>query len=395
MKYNGVYILGGMRSPIGSFQGSLSGISAVEIGRQVLQGLIALTGVLPERVDECIVGSVLTAGQGQAPARQLAVRAGVPVSVPAVTVNKVCSSGLYAVMQAARAIEVGAADIVVAGGMESMSQVPYYLPKHRTGARLGHDTVLDGVIHDGLWDVYNDYHMGCAGELCAERYQLSREAQDAYALESYDRALDAVKNGLFKKEIVPVEVPSKKTAHVVSEDEEPSKLVREKVSKVPTVFKKEGTITPVNASSLNDGAAFLILCSERALRKYSLVAKARILSDGMFSREPEWFTIAPVDALKQALSSAQLDISAISAFEINEAFSSVALACISELGVPPSRVNIRGGAVALGHPIGASGARILVSLLSILEDGSGGRHGAVAICNGGGEATSLVVEHLS
>ncbi len=394
MKYNEVYIASAKRSPIGSFQGSLSGLSSVQIGRQVLESLLSDSGIAPDVVDECIMGSVLTAGQGQAPARQLAIGAGIPVSTSALTINKVCSSGLYAVMLAARSIALGAADVVVAGGMESMSNVPYYLMKHRSGARLGNDEVLDGLIHDGLWDVYNNFHMGCAGELCAEKYELSREMQDAYALESYDRAQHAIETGLFKKEIAPITISSKKESYTVSEDEEPSKLKRDKVAKVPTVFKKDGTVTAVNASSLNDGAAMLLICSSNAIKKYSLTPIAKIVSDGVFSREPEWFTIAPVDALKNALASAELSLDALSALEINEAFSAVSLACMHELKVSHEKVNIRGGAVSLGHPIGASGARILVSLLSILQD-INARHGAVAICNGGGEATSLVVENLS
>lgn len=395
MKYTKeVYIVDGLRSPIGSFQGTLSSLSSTEIGKQVLKSLLDKVGVDGSAVNECIVGSVLTAGLGQAPARQIALGAGLPQSVSALTVNKVCSSGLYSVMLGARSIALGASDVVVAGGSESMSNVPYYLPKHRVGARLGHDQIVDGIIHDGLWDVYNNYHMGCAGELCAETYGFSREDQDSYALRSYERALSAIQGGFFKDEISPISVSSKKETVLVSEDEEPSKLLKDKISKVPPAFKKEGTITAVNASSLNDGSAFFVLCSADALKKYSLVPKARIVSEGLFSREPEWFTIAPVDAMRNALSSANLTIKDLSAIEINEAFSSVALACVKDLDLDTTLVNQWGGAVALGHPIGASGARILLTLLSVLKQ-TKGKYGAAAICNGGGEATSLLIENLS
>lgn len=393
MKYNEVFIVSGKRSPIGSFQGALSSLSAVEIATQVARSLFTDSGVSVDNIDECIIGSVLTAGMGQAPARQLAIRSGLPLKTSALTINKVCSSGLYSVLLAARSIELGASEIVLAGGMESMSNVPFYLSNHRTGQKLGNDKIIDGLIHDGLWDVYNDFHMGCAGEICAEKYSLSREMQDEYALMSYDRAIKAIDEGKFKNEIAPITITSKKGSYEVLNDEEPSNLKRDKVSSVPPAFKKDGTITAVNASTLNDGAALLLVCSSSAVKKYNLKPIARIVSDGLFSREPELFTIAPVDALKNALSSANLKLSDLSAIEINEAFSAVSLACMRELELSDERVNMRGGAVSLGHPIGASGARILVSLLSILQD-TNGKYGAVTICNGGGEASSLLVEKL-
>jgi acetyl-CoA C-acetyltransferase len=393
MKYNEVFIAEAVRSPLGSFQGSLSSVSASEMASQLIRAALIRISLSSEYVSECILGSVLTAGQGQAPARQAAIAAGLPYGVPASTVNKVCSSGLYAVHLAARSVHLGLSDVVIAGGMESMSRVPYYLSQHRTGARLGNTEVIDGIIHDGLWDVYNNFHMGMAGEMCAEKFGFSREDQDAFALESYERANNAITQGLFKNEIVPISVKDKKGTLEVNEDEEPGKLIKEKVSKVSPVFKKDGTITAVNASSLNDGAAVVVLCSEAALKKYNLVPKARVLAEGVHAREPEWFTLAPVGALQNALDKAQIPVSELAAVEINEAFSSVGLACTHELGLSPSIVNVRGGAVALGHPIGASGVRILVTLLSILKD-TKGKYGAVAICNGGGEATAMVVENI-
>ncbi|HMO17819.1 MAG TPA: acetyl-CoA C-acyltransferase [Oligoflexia bacterium] len=392
--YKKVYIAAALRSPIGSFGGALSALSAPEIASIVIKATLDLAKISPSDVNEVILGSVLTAGQGQAPARQAAIKAGIPDSVPAATINKVCSSGLYSSILAARSIELGISDVVIAGGMESMSNVPYYIPALRNGARLGNTEVTDGIIKDGLWDVYNNYHMGNAGELCAETFGLTREIQDTFALESYRKAKDSIKNKLFDNEICPIKIETKKGSTIFSTDEEPGNLIEEKVRTLKPVFKKDGTITAANASSLNDGAAILVMVSENALNKMGLTPIARVISEGLHSQAPEWFTTAPVGALKAALSNAKLnDVSKLDAVEINEAFSSVALSCTKELSLNPEIVNQRGGAVALGHPIGASGARILVTLLGILS-GSKGKFGGVSICNGGGEATSMIIERV-
>ncbi|MCB0358654.1 MAG: thiolase family protein, partial [Bdellovibrionales bacterium] len=308
-------------------------------------------------------------------------------------VNKVCSSGLKAVMLAADAVRLGNSEAVIAGGFESMSQAPFVLPALRQGARLGHANALDSIITDGLWDPYNDFHMGNAGELCAREFGLSREDQDAFALESYDRALAAIESGAFSDEIVPVTIASKRGDAVVAEDEEPKALRRDKVPTLRPVFQKDGTVTAANASSLNDGASAMLVCSEAFLQTHRLTPLARIVSQGSHAQAPEWFTTAPVTALENALHRADKQVADVDLFEINEAFSSVALACQQKLSVDPAKLNVHGGAVALGHPIGASGARILTTLLYALKR-RGGTVGAVGICNGGGEATAMVVERV-
>lgn len=393
MVYKKVYIVDALRTPLGSFMGSLSSLSASELGVPLVKALIERNKLEPSLISELILGSVLTANQGQAPARQVVIKSGLPVSVSALTVNKVCSSGLMATILGARNIELGVSSVVLAGGAESMSNVPFYVPQMRSGNRLGNTSLIDGIIKDGLWDVYNDYHMGNAGELCAETYKFSREDQDAYAIRSYSRALEAQASGQFKKEILPVKVLSGKVEVEISEDEEPGKFKLDKVSSLKPAFKKDGTITAVNASSINDGASMLLLCSEEVLKKYNLKPRARIISEGLFSQAPEWFTTAPVGAIKNALSGGGLKIQDIDYFEINEAFSSVSMACERDLNIDANKLNIRGGAVSLGHPIGASGARILTSLINVLED-KGGRFGICGICNGGGEASSLLIERL-
>lgn len=391
MKYNEIYIVDGLRTSIGSFCGQFGKESAVALAVPLVKALLERQKLAGPEIDEVIMGSVLTANQGQAPARQVVIKSGLPISVSALTINKVCSSGLMAILLSARNLYLGISNVAIAGGMESMSQVPHYLPNMRFGAKLGNQEVIDGIIKDGLWDVYNDYHMGCAGELCAKTYNFSREIQDQYALESYERAINAIELGQFKNEILPINIQNGKNTLLVEKDEEPFKLDKDKIGKLKPAFDANGTITPANASSLNDGVAVLMLASEASLKKYGLKPRAKILSEGFHSREPEWFTLAPVDAIKNAIKNSGFKQANFDLFEINEAFSSVALACTKELELDPKTVNIRGGAVALGHPIGASGARIVLSLMNALEQ-EGKKRGVAGICNGGGEATSIAIE---
>jgi acetyl-CoA C-acetyltransferase len=386
-----VYLCTPKRSAIGSFQGTLSSLAAPAIGSEVVRAIIAESKLDPDAVDQVIMGCVLTAGLGQAPARQVALRAGLPQKVQALTVNKVCSSGLKAVILAAQEILLGNAEIIVAGGIENMSQAPYLLPKLRAGARLGNVEAVDSITHDGLWEVYNNFHMGSCAELCAKRYEISREDQDRFTRLSYERALKSISEGVFKEEIVPIAIKSGKTESIFEVDEEPGKLKLEKLPDLKPVFEKDGTVTAANASSLSDGAAAMIVASAEAVKKYSLQPIARIVGANSHSQEPEWFTTAPVEAVKKLLAEEkeQIDL-----FEINEAFAAVALACGNLLNIPEERLNVGGGAVALGHPIGASGARILVTLLHHLKRLKLKR-GVAAICNGGGEATALLLEAVT
>ncbi|MCS7297735.1 MAG: acetyl-CoA C-acyltransferase [Bacteroidia bacterium] len=389
-----IYIVGAKRTPIGSFMGSLSSVPATELGSVALKAAIEQASVSPEWIEEVYFGNVLSANLGQAPATQVALKAGIPPTVPTTLVNKVCASGLKAVMLGAQTIALGQADLIAAGGMESMSQTPFYLPQFRSGSRYGHVTLLDGILRDGLEDAYCGLTMGALTETCAATYHLTREAQDEYAILSYKRAQEAQKKGLFAQEVVSVSFEQKGKTIEVKEDEEPGKAQFEKIPTLKPAFKPDGTITAANASKTNDGAAALILASEEAVKKYSLRPLARILSWADAARSPEWFTIAPADALQKALQRANLSLKDIDLFEINEAFSAVALVNQKILEIPIEKLNILGGAIALGHPLGASGARILVTLLTALEH-VGGRYGAVGICNGGGGASALVVERLS
>ncbi len=391
---NKVYICEPCRSPVGSFQGALASISASRIAAQVLKNIYGSAKLSTDSIDEVILGSVLTAGQGQAPARQALIEAGLSVDTQALTVNKVCSSGLKAVMIAASQVSAGDSQAVIAGGMENMSLAPYLLPSLRSGARLGHTSAEDSIVKDGLWDPYGDVHMGTCAELCAKEYQLSREVQDEFALESYRRANESISEGRFKAEIVPIEVEGRKGTTVVSQDEEPGGLKPEKVSKLKAVFKKEGTVTAANASSINDGAAAMLVCSERFYKENGLKPIAKILSVASHAQKPEWFTTAPIGAINAALGKAERKVEDIGLFEINEAFSAVALACARELKISPEKLNVNGGSVAIGHPIGASGARILVTLLHAMKQ-RGESLGAAGICNGGGEATAIVVEAIA
>ena len=387
-------LAGPKRTPIGAFQGSLSTVSAQHLGAIAIRSALNAADVLPNSVDEVIMGNVLQAGLGQAPARQAAIYAGLPDSVECLTINKMCGSGLKAVMLASQAIQTGDASVIVAGGMESMTQAPYLLPKARDGYRLGHADIVDSMIIDGLWDVYNDRHMGNCADMCAEKYSFSREEQDAFAKESYTRAQRAQSEGKFADEIVSVEVKDRReNVSEVSVDDEPGKADFEKMTKLKPAFGKEGTVTAANASKINDGAAALVVLDENKGAELKVKPVARILAQASVAQEPEWFTTAPVGAIQKVLIKAGLEMSDIDLFEINEAFSNVAMAAMKELDISHDVVNVNGGAVALGHPIGASGARILVTLLHAMKT-RGAKRGLATICIGGGEASALIVEAL-
>lgn len=389
-----VVIVEAKRTPIGSLGGSLSSFSAPELGSSVIFELIKSTGIKPEQVDEVVMGNVLSAGIGQAPARQAAIKAGLPVKIPATTVNKVCASGTKAIMIAADQIALGYNDIMIAGGMESMSNTPYYLNNHRFGSKLGHSEITDGIIHDGLWDVYNDFHMGSAGELCARECKISREQQDEFAIESYRRAISAHEKGYFDDELVALKVKDRKgNVSVVKMDEELKRVNFEKIPKLLPVFLKEGTITAANASSINDGAAAVLLMSEEIANSLGLKPLAKIRSHASAAKASEWFTTAPADAIPIALKRAGIEKNDVHLFEINEAFSVVSLINNQLLQLDPAKVNINGGAVSIGHPLGCSGARIVVTLLHALKR-TNGQIGCAGICNGGGGASALVVEML-
>jgi acetyl-CoA C-acetyltransferase len=389
-----VVFAGPKRTPIGAFQGSLSAVAAQHLGATVICSALETAGIALDSVDEVIMGNVLPAGLGQAPTRQAAIYAGLPNSVECLTINKMCGSGLKAVMLAAQAIQAGDAGVIVAGGMESMTQAPYLLPKARGGYRLGHGEVVDSMIIDGLWDVYNDRHMGHYADMCAEKYSFSREEQDAFTKESYTRAQRAQSEGKFADEIVPVEVKDRRgNVSEVSVDDEPGKADFEKMTKLKPAFGKEGTVTAANASKINDGAAALVVLDENKGAELKVKPVARILAQASVAQEPEWFTTAPVGAIQKVLKKAGLEMSDIDLFEINEAFSNVAMAAMKELDISHDVVNVNGGAVALGHPIGASGARILVTLLHAMKT-RGAKRGLAAICIGGGEASALIVEAI-
>jgi acetyl-CoA C-acetyltransferase len=388
-----IVILGGARTPIGSFLGTLSALSAPKLGSIAIKCALQGAGVSPEQVEQVIMGNVLQAAVGQAPARQAGIGAGIPVTAGAVTVNKVCGSGLKAVMYAANDIRCGEYDLAVAGGMESMSNAPYALPQARTGYRMGPGKMVDVMIHDGLWDPYGDKHMGNCAETCVAKYHFTREAQDEFSKESYRRAQEAVKTGRFKKEIAIVEIDGKKGKSVVVDDEEPFAAPLEKMPTLKPAFQKDGTVTAANSSKINDGAAALVVTSAEYAQKNGLKPMARIVAQATAAQEPEWFTTAPAKAIDIALRRASLSIDDIDLFEINEAFAAVAMAAMVDVKIPHEKVNVYGGAVALGHPIGASGARILVTLLHAMEE-RGLRRGMAAICIGGGEAAAMIVERV-
>jgi acetyl-CoA C-acetyltransferase len=388
-----IYLCAAKRTAIGSFDGSLRSVPAPELGAKTISAVLSVSGAPAESIDEVIVGCVLSAGCGQAPARQAALGAGLPDTVQAMTINKVCSSGLKAIMLAGSSIQLGHASAIIAGGMENMSAAPYLLPAMRSGARLGHSEAQDSIIRDALWDVYNDMHMGNCAELCATTYKLSREQQDEFAIESYRRAMHAIASGWFIQEIVPIPVTIGRNTVEFLEDEEPGRGRPEKIPGLRPVFQKDGSVTAANASSINDGAAAMLVCNETFLKKHSVTPLARVLSQGWNAQAPEWFTTAPVGAVRDALAKAKLTTDDIDLFEINEAFAAVSLACARDLDIDQDKLNICGGAVALGHPVGASGARILTTLLYSLAR-LNLKRGVAAICNGGGEATALVVERV-
>jgi acetyl-CoA C-acetyltransferase len=389
-----VFLVSAARTPIGSYLGALSALPAPRLGAAAIKAALERAQLRPDQVDEVFMGNVLSAGVGQAPARQAAMFADIPATVPATTISKVCGSGLAAVVLATKTILLGDAEIVMAGGMESMSNVPYYLLRARAGYRMGDDKIVDGMIFDGLWDPYNDFHLGQAGELCAKEYALSRQMQDEYARQSYERALAAIRNGEFASEIVAVGVPQRRGQPVsVSEDEEPKRANLLRFAELSPAFDREGSITAANASSINDGAAALVVASERAVERLGLAPLARIVGYGAAAQAPEWFTTAPAKAIELTLQKLKLVADDIDLWEVNEAFSCVALACARLAGIDPNRLNVRGGAVALGHPIGASGARILTTLLHAMRDRQV-RRGLATLCIGGGEAVAMVVERV-
>ncbi|UPK71853.1 acetyl-CoA C-acyltransferase [Chitinophaga filiformis] len=385
-----VFIVSAVRTPIGSFNGALSAITATQLGALVMKAALEKAGVPSTAVNEVYMGNVISANLGQAPANQASIYAGIPTNVPCTTVNKVCASGMKAIMLGAQSILSGDNDVVVAGGMESMSNVPYYLDKARNGYRLGHGAVTDGIIRDGLWDPYKDFHMGNAAEICATEYKISREEQDAYAIESYKRAAAATEKGYYKNEIIPVEVPGKQVI-TVTEDEDYKKVNFDKIPTLKPTFQKDGTITAANASNLNDGAAAVLLVSGEKLKELGLKPLAKIISFADASQAPEWFTTTPVKAINKALEKAKLTVADMDFVEINEAFSCVPIANERDLGLSPDKVNVWGGAVSMGHPIGCSGARIVVTLSSILRQNNA-RYGVAGICNGGGGASAIIIE---
>lgn len=389
-----VYILSAARTALGSFGGGLSAISATKLGAAAIKGAVEKAGIDANTINEVFMGNVISANLGQAPARQAAIFAGLPQHVDCTTVNKVCASGMKAIMFAAQSIMTGDNEVVVAGGMENMSAVPFYLEQARYGYKYGNNTLFDGLAKDGLTDVYNGQPMGVCAELCAKEYSISREAQDAYAIESYKRSAAAAAAGKLAAEIVPVMIPQRKGDPIAFvNDEEYSRVDFNKIPSLNPVFQKDGTVTAANASTMNDGAAAVVLASAEYVKKHNLTPIARIVSYADAAQAPEWFTTAPSKALPKAVEKAGLTMADIDYFEINEAFSVVSLANNQLMNLDSNKVNVYGGAVSLGHPLGASGARIIVTLLNVLTQ-EGGKYGAAGICNGGGAASAIVVEKL-
>jgi acetyl-CoA C-acetyltransferase len=389
-----VQIISAARTAVGSFQGGLSSLSATKFGSVVVEEVIKRAGIKKEEVDQVIMGNVISGGLGQAPARQAALGAGLPDTVGCMTINKVCGSGMKSVMLAAQAIMLEDAEVIVAGGMESMTNGPYLLYRARSGYRMGNGELVDSMIKDGLWDPYDDCHMGNFAELCGEKYKFSRERQDEFSLESYRRALEAQKEGRFREEIVPVEIPGKKGEPIIFDtDEDPGKLKVEKVPTLKPAFKKDGTVTAANASSISDGAAAVLVMSSEKAKSLGCQPRARILGYAEASIAPKWFTVAPVEAIKRVFKKTGMSKDDIDLFEINEAFSVVTLRAIEEFNLDPAKVNINGGAVSLGHPIGCSGARILVTLLYAMKERKA-KIGLATLCIGGGESVAMVVERL-
>lgn len=389
-----VFIVSVARTPVGTFGGALSTFTAPQLGSIAIKGALQKANISPESVDEVYMGCVLQAGMGQAPATQAMIFAGIPSTVPSTTINKVCASGSKAIMLGAQSIMTGQNDTVVAGGMESMSNVPYYLDKARNGYRLGHGQIIDGLVKDGLWDVYNDFHMGNAGELCARENNISREEQDAFAIESYNRAKLAYEKNAFKNEIIPVEIPVRgKDPIQLTEDEQYTKVNIEKMPSLKPVFDKAGTITAANASPLSDGASAFVLMSEKKVKSLGITPIAEIIGFADAAGAPEWFTTAPSKAIPKALKMAGIEAKDVDFYELNEAFSVVGIINNKLLGLDPKKVNVYGGAIALGHALGSSGTRILATLTSVLHN-EGGKIGVTGICNGGGGASAIVIRKV-
>ncbi len=389
-----VYIVSAVRTPIGSFGGSLSGFTAVELGSKAIKGALEKSKVPTSQVQEVFMGNVVSANLGQAPARQAAIAAGIGYNVPCTTVNKVCASGMKAVMLGAQSIMLGMNDVVVAGGMESMSNIPYYVPKARYGYKYGHGQLIDGLMHDGLWEIYNGFPMGNCADHTAKEKNISREDQDAYAITSYKRSAQATSDGKFKNEIIPVAIPQRKGDPILmTEDEEYKNVDFSKIPGLKPVFTKDGSVSAANASTINDGASALVLVSERKLKELGLTPIAKIRGFADAAQEPIWFTTAPALAIPKAIKHAGITQKDVDFYEINEAFAVVAIANNRALGLDPERVNVNGGAVALGHPLGASGARIITTLTSVLHQNNA-KIGVAGICNGGGGASAIVIEKV-
>jgi acetyl-CoA C-acetyltransferase len=384
-------ILSAVRTPVGSFQGQFKDMPAPKLGAVAIKEAVKRSGVSVNEIDECIMGEVLTAGVGQAPARQSAIYAGLNSSTACMTINKVCGSGLKAVMLAADAISLGNIKYAVAGGQENMTLAPHLLENSRVGYRMGPAAIVDSMVKDGLWDPYNNFHMGNAAELCVKEYKMTREEQDQFAINSYNKAQAAQAKGVFKNEIAGVEITDRKGTVLIDKDEEPGKAMFDKMPGLRPAFDKEGTITAANASKINDGAAALVLTSESEAERRGFKPLAKIVAHATFAQDPKWFTTAPVGAIKSALKKANLKVSEIDLWEINEAFANVTMAAQKELEIPAEKVNVFGGAVAIGHPIGASGARILTTLVHALHT-QGQRYGLATLCIGGGEAVALIIE---
>lgn len=391
---NEVFIMSVARTPIGSLGGVLSSVTAPQLGAIAIKAALERAGIQAGQVQEVYMGNVLSANVGQAPAQQASIAAGIPTDIPCTTINKVCASGMKSIMLAAQSIMLGVNDIVVAGGMESMSNAPYYLEKARTGYRYGHGQLIDGILRDGLWDPYSDFAMGTAGEICAKEYNVTREDQDQFAIESYQRAIKAYEDGSFNDELVPVEVMKGKEKVMVTEDEEVKKVKFDKIPSLRPAFQKDGTITAANASKINDGAAAVILMSGKKMQELGLKPMAKILGFADASQDPTWFTTTPAKAMPKAMRMAGLEMKDADLAEINEAFSVVTIVNNRLLGLNPEQVNVYGGAVAMGHPIGTSGSRITITLLSALRQ----KHkkiGVAGICNGGGGASAIVLENMN
>jgi len=391
---NKVVIVDAKRTSIGSFLGSLSSFTAPQLGKIVIENLLQSNNLDPEIIDEVILGNVLSAGIGQAPARQAALYAGLPNKVECLTINKMCGSGLKALMLAQQSIALGDADIIIAGGIESMSNAPYIIPKARNGYRMGHGAILDSMINDGLWDIYNNIHMGNCAEACAREYQFKREELDAFAVESYNRTLNAQQKGIFKDEIVPIEIISKKDRIVVDSDEEPGKVKFDKIPLLKPAFEKDGVITAANASKINDGASAILIMSEKTAKRLDLVPMAEIVSQASFAKAPVDFATAPIDAIAKVINKSGIKLNQIELFEINEAFAVVTLAAQKKLNLDPEKVNVNGGAIALGHPIGASGARILTTLVHEMRRRNA-VYGLATLCIGGGEASAVIIKNYN